>query len=232
MILKYMKKRGFQNNNITIQFTNNQFITLSIIIIIIILIIVCFFIYYSSLIIQNKKNTTKCLNEKIIIVEEEQSMKKNPYEYSNGYGYFSKPNNSYTNLSNDVLLNPYVPPLKDNRYIQSMGNCGGIPININTSSIDTNYRQIGILISLNDKEKKILPLMGKPLFSNRYKWNYFTQEEKNNVKLPIIYKKKSCTSDYGCDEIYNNDIVFVKGYNNSFRVEMYDNETMRYLPFI
>jgi lipid-A-disaccharide synthase-like uncharacterized protein len=227
-----MKKRGFQNNNITIQFTNNQFITLSIIIIIIILIIVCFFIYYSSLIIQNKKNTTKCLNEKIIIVEEEQSMKKNPYEYSNGYGYFSKPNNSYTNLSNDVLLNPYVPPLKDNRYIQSMGNCGGIPININTSSIDTNYRQIGILISLNDKEKKILPLMGKPLFSNRYKWNYFTQEEKNNVKLPIIYKKKSCTSDYGCDEIYNNDIVFVKGYNNSFRVEMYDNETMRYLPFI
>jgi len=225
-----MKKRGFQNNNITIQFTNNQFITLSIIIIIIILIIVCFFIYYSSLIIQNKKNTTKCSNEKIIIVEEERSM--NPHEYSNGYGYFVKPNNSYTNLSNDVLLNPYVPPLKDNRYIQSMGNCGGIPININTSSIDTNYRQIGILISLNDKEKKILPLMGKPLFSNRYKWNYFTQEEKNNVKLPIIYKKKSCTSDYGCDEIYNNDVVFVKGYNNSFRVEMYDNETMRYLPFI
>jgi lipid-A-disaccharide synthase-like uncharacterized protein len=229
-----MKKRGFQNNNnITIQFTNNQFITLSVIIIIIILIIVGFFIYYSSLIIQNKKNRTtlrKYANEKIIIVEEE---KKNPhYEYLNGYGYFSKPNNSYTNLSNDVLLNPYVPPLKDNRYIQSMGNCVGVPININTSSIDTNYRQIGILISLNDKEKKILPLMGKPLFSNRYKWNYFTQEEKNNVKLPIIYKKKSCTSDYGCDEIYNNDVVFVKGYNNSFRVEMYDNETIRYLPFI
>jgi len=132
----------------------------------------------------------------------------------------------------DVLLNPYDAPLRDDRIIQSRG--GFIPINVPTQSIDTNYRQVGILTRVKGKEKEtILPLMGRPLFTNRDKWNFYTMNDSNNaVKLPIIFKGRSCTSEYGCDNLYNGDIVFVEGYNEAFKVTAYDNQVMRYIPFI
>jgi hypothetical protein len=133
-------------------------------------------------------------------------------------------------FSEDVLLNPYDAPLRDDRYIQNRG--GLIPINIPTQSIDTNYRQVGILTRIKGKET-ILPLMGRPLFTNRDKWNFYTMNDSNiMIKLPITYKGRSCTSEYGCDNLYNGDIVYVEGFNDAFKVTAYDNQTMRYIPFI
>ena len=80
-----------------------------------------------------------------------------------------------------------------------MGDPRGIPINIATRSVDTSYRQVGILKRLNGKEM-VLPLIGRPLFTNRDKWNFYTLNE-NNVKLPITFKQRSCTGEYGCDNI-------------------------------
>jgi hypothetical protein len=57
-------------------------------------------------------------------------------------------------------------------------------------------------------------------------------ESKNNIKLPIISNGKSCTGEHGCDELYENDIVYVEGYNEPFKITMYDNNIMRYLPFV
>ena len=132
----------------------------------------------------------------------------------------------------DVLLNPYDAPLRDDRFIQSRG--GFIPINVPTQSIDTNYRQVGILTRVKGKDSEtILPLMGRPLFTNRDKWNFYTMNDSNNsVRLPIIFKGRSCTSEYGCDNLYNGDIVYVEGYNESFKVTAYDNQVMRYIPFM
>lgn len=114
----------------------------------------------------------------------------------------------------DVLRNPYDPPLR-------------MPINVPTQSIDASYRQVGILTNGNH----ILPLMGRPLFTNRDKWNFYTMTDKSNmIKLPILYKGKNCTGEYGCQNVYSNDEVHVEGYNDTFQVTMYENDTLRYIP--
>lgn len=139
-------------------------------------------------------------------------------------------------LMGDVLLNPYQPPLRDDRYFPiGLGGCFGgsgggvLPINVPTQSVNTSYRQVGILT----RGDTILPLMGKPLFSNRDKWNFYTMNDKNNmIKLPLSNKGKSCTSEFGCDNIYNGDTVYVEGYNDAFKATVYDNQVMQYIPFL
>lgn len=139
--------------------------------------------------------------------------------------------------SNDVLLNPYAPPLR-NENIGPVFMPRAVPINVSTNigavSPDTNYRQVGILTPINgSKKNSILPLMGRPVFVNRNKWQYYTiSDQHNNVKIPISRKGKSCTNEYGCDYIYNGDTVYAEGYNEVFKATVYDNDTMRYLPFL
>ena len=131
---------------------------------------------------------------------------------------------------NDVLLNPYDPPLRDDSYYQNFDIRMPVPINIKTQgAYNTNYRQVGVLTRINGKET-ILPLMGRPLIANRDKWNFYTMTDKNNmIKLPITVNGKSGTSEYGCDNVYNDDTVFVQGYNDGFKVTTYDNDSMRYM---
>jgi hypothetical protein len=143
--------------------------------------------------------------------------------------------NSYSNsISNneDVLLNPYTPPLKNDMYNTNINHLKGMPINIATQGYEGNYRQIGILTRINGEET-MLPLLGRPLITNRDKWQYYCMNDKNNaIKLPISSNGKSCTSEYGCDSLYNGDTVYVEGYNDAFKVTMYENNTMRYIPHL
>lgn len=146
--------------------------------------------------------------------------------------FFTRPNYGYTNLPGDVLMNPYVPPLRDERYLVPEGR---IPINISTNigAVDTSYRQVGIMTPLNGNNSKILPLMGRPLFVNRDKWQYYTMSDQNNsIKLPVSRNGRSCTNEYGCDKIYNGDTLYVEGYKEAFSITIYDNDTIRYLPFL
>jgi len=139
-----------------------------------------------------------------------------------------RPGFGYSERANDILMNPYEPPLRDDSVYVSRG----MPINIPTQSVDSTYRQVGILTRENGEEM-ILPLMGKPLFTNRDKWNFYTMSDKNAmIKLPVSNKNKSCTNEYGCDNIYNGDTVYVEGYNDSFKATIYDNNVMRYIPFL
>jgi hypothetical protein len=155
------------------------------------------------------------------------------------FGLFSRPSYSYSNLPGDVLMNPYVPPLRDERYLVpelAMVPPGRVPINISTNpgAVDTAYRQMGILTPLNrSSADKILPLMGRPLFTNRDKWQYYTMSDQNNsVKLPIRFKGRNASNEYGVDKIYNGDVVYVEGYQKAFKVTEYENDTIKYLPFI
>lgn len=153
-------------------------------------------------------------------------------DVSSLFGLFPRPSYSFSNVQNDVLMNPYAPPLKDERVIMTNDVRGGIPINVNTRAVDTNYRQVGLLKRMNGQEM-LLPLMGRPLYVGRDKWQYYTMSDSNNqIKLPVSFKSKSCTSEYGCNEISNGDTVYVDGLNATFQVTMYDNATMRYLPFV
>lgn len=154
------------------------------------------------------------------------------------------PSYPYNNLAappvpGDVLLNPYVPPLRDERYFLPQINViprGTVPINISTNvgAVDTNYRQVGILNPANKPNKdNVLPLMGRPIFTNRDKWQYYTiGNQFNSVKLPIIVKGKSGLNEYGVDKLFNGDTIYIEGLNDVYRATIYDNDTIKYLPFI
>lgn len=181
-------------------------------ILLIIFVILIFFIYINS------KDNSKKISNNINIDQQQPSS-------SFGLGYL--PSWPYNNLQ-DVLINPYTPPLKDERYL--------VPINISTNvgAVNSEYRQIGIMTPLNGLTKdNILPLMGRPLFTTRDKWQYYTiSNQHNNVKLPISFKGRSALNDYGVDQIYSGDTVYVEGYNDAFKVTTYETDTIRYLPSI
>jgi hypothetical protein len=141
------------------------------------------------------------------------------------FGIFNHPSN--------VFLNPHAPPLKTNGmyHPNNSSDPRGIPINIETQSTNSNYSQMGVLTRENGKET-ILPLMGRVLISNRSKWQYYTISDKSNVKLPIYHKNKNSTNEYGCDELFNGDKVYVEGYRDTFVVSIYENSAPRYIPYL
>jgi hypothetical protein len=140
---------------------------------------------------------------------------------------------SWPNFNQDPLLNPYTPPLRDESYFRIPAM---IPINISTNpgAVDTNYRQLGLLTPTHGETKdNILPLMGRPLYTNRDKWQYYsTSNQNNNVKLPVSRSGRSCTNEYGCDKLYNGDTVYIEGANETYKVTVYDNNVIKYLPFV
>ena len=138
----------------------------------------------------------------------------------------------------------------------TLGTAGpGIPINMATNTgatVNTSYQQIGLLTKADpDNRSKpgsntgsnsgsgsssdpvIMPLMGKPLFTSRDKWLFYTISDKNNaMKLPIIIKGRNALSEIGVDNVYTGDTVYVQGYNDQFKVTLYENSTPQYIPFI
>lgn len=203
------------------------------VLVIIIVFVLGFFIYTNS-----KQNII--VNDNIIIKENQESPSSN-FGFNFGLSW------PYTNLPKDVLLNPYDAPYSDQRYFVSnqlrippaaIAMQRGVPINVSTNigatPTDTSYRQMGIMTPLNGVSKdNILPVMGRPLFTNRDKWQYYTiSNQHNNIKLPISFKGRSALNDNGVDQIFSGDTVYVEGYNDAFKTTIYENDTIRYLPFL
>ena len=150
-------------------------------------------------------------------------------------GFNFMPNYPYNNLPS--YDNPLSPPLRDERYFVpelTVAPRNAVPINVSTTAVDTSYRQVGILTPLNGSSKdNILPLMGRPLFTRRSLWQYYTiSNQHNNVKLPVSVKGKSGLNENGVDEIFSDDTVYVEGYNEPFKITKYENDTIKYLPFL
>ena len=197
---------------------------------VVILVILVFYIIYSSLFKQkieiNNNNTHP--TEKIVVKE------------NSGFNsWFGMPNFPYNNLASDVLLDPYAAPLRDERYIIPQLNMippGRVPINISTNigAVDTTYRQLGILTPLKGTSKdNVLPLMGRPVFSNRDMWQYYCiSNQHNNVKLPIRVNGKNASNEYGVNKLFGGDIVYVEGANEPYKTTIYENDVIKYLPFI
>lgn len=148
-------------------------------------------------------------------------------------GLYPRPGYTFSNVENDVLLNPYQAPLRDNRIFPNYNlSPNRVPINVPTQSYNSSYRQVGILTRIGDKET-ILPLLGRPLITNRDKWNFYTLSETNNLlKLQISHKGRNCMSQNGCDDLYTGDTVKVDGHNDSFKVTTYENNYPEYIPYI
>ena len=147
-----------------------------------------------------------------------------------------------TNISSrhDIFNDPYAPPLKENGYFFYSGSSDirgqppiHVPVNIETRGLSTQYGQVGILTNTGRSDNLILPLMGRRHMNGRDKWLYYTISNTGslNTKLPISVKGKSCTSDLGCDEIFNGDVVYVEGYKDTFRATIYENMLYKYIPY-
>jgi len=122
--------------------------------------------------------------------------------------YLQPPIQTQIQLPNmDTLRDPYAPPMR--------------------MEMRESYSQIGILT----RDELILPLMGRQYMRGRDKWQYYTISNTGNLntKLPVSVKGKSCTSEYGCDQIMNGDQIYVEGYNNTFNATVYENNMFRYM---
>jgi hypothetical protein len=133
-----------------------------------------------------------------------------------------------------AIDDPYSPPLKtDGEFLPPSRVLyeSQIPINIETRGLPLGYTQLGILTRDNN-DNMILPLMGRRLMSGRDKWQYYTISNTGslNTKLPIKIKGKNCISEYGCDPLYSGDTVFVEGYKDVFSATVYDNSLFSYIP--
>jgi hypothetical protein len=135
------------------------------------------------------------------------------------------------------VINPLLPP--ERSYVSTYG----IPINIPSRGPFQAYQQVGILskenivdpdkIPGNNNESNILPLFGRPTYNGSNRWNYYTSSDKfQSVKLPINIDNRKCTDDLGCDELRDGDMVTIPSYNGRFKVEIYDFDKPRYIPFV
>ena len=199
-------------------------------------IIICFFVIFylihSSL--SNKIQINNNPTDKVVIKE---TTREN--NMGVGIGRFGIPNYPYNNLATDVLLDPYAAPLRDERYIIPPVNIipnNTIPINVSTNigAVDTTYRQVGILTPVRGTSKdNVLPLMGRPVFTNRDMWQYYCiSNQHNNVKLPIKVRGKNALNEYGVNQIFDKDVVYVEGSNEAYKTTIYENNVIKYLPFI
>lgn len=139
----------------------------------------------------------------------------------------------FKNQLQSVFNNPHVMPQRENSpFPKTTSDPRDLPINVKTQGFDAQFRQVGLL-TRNKGGETMLPLMGRPLQTNRDKHQFYTMNDKHNmIKLPLSKNGKSCTSEYGCDDLYNGDTVFVEGYKDTFNVTMYENNGPRYLPFV
>lgn len=113
----------------------------------------------------------------------------------------------YTTEPKDTLLNPYSPPLQYNE--------------------NHKYKQIGFLKS-ETHNKKLFPLLGKPLHYRRDKWYYYTIYD--NIKVPVFVNNRDCSTESGCDSLNNGDIINIDGINDIFVCSLYRNNTLSYNP--
>ena len=149
------------------------------------------------------------------------------------------------NKDHERIINPLLPPERRNHYIDKSAYevSHGVPINIPTRGYHGGAMQIGALYKqeTSDDDSKIgqnnepviIPLFGHPTYNGSNKWMYYTSTDKfNQVKLPISNKNRQCNSEYGCDELYDGDIVQVPAYNGEFKVNKYEYDKPRYIPHI
>ena len=131
-------------------------------------------------------------------------------------------------ITNHKSVNQESVPLALNTY--HLGETERVPINIPTSTVEENYSQVGFITRMSGDET-ILPLYGRYIYRRRDKQQYYTFSDKNqSVRLPVTYEGKSCMSEYGCNSLTNGDVVYVDGYNDSFKVTLYENQNLTYIP--
>ena len=187
-----------------------------------VLLIFVTYLYYTS--IRQNADSKQIKNTNVMVIPPTQTISTYPLAIS---------------ARRDPFNDPYSPPLKNDGifFPPDSGDIRGVvglPINMQTRGFSSGYSQIGILTRQNGSGDMILPLMGRRIMNGRNKLQYYTISNTGNVntKLPVSVNGKSCSNEYGCDEISNSDNVYVEGYNDIFKATIYENGLFSYIPAI
>jgi hypothetical protein len=143
-------------------------------------------------------------------------------------------NNLGKSASSSTMMEPPENHMYESGMIRTFPDVRG-PVNIATRGTNQSYSQIGILTRPGiNGETLILPLMGRLLDTGRNKMQYYTISNTGNMntKLPVSKDGRSCTGEYGCDEIFNGDTIYVEGYADTFKATIYENSRFNYIPNI
>lgn len=148
-------------------------------------------------------------------------------------GMFFRNDIPTTGISSIMIANNDIrgPAISNQSISTNTISTNAIPINIQTRGFSASYSQIGILTRSNGGDM-ILPLMGRRIMNGRNKLQYYSISNTGNMntKLPVSVNGRSCSGEYGCDEISNGDMVYVEGYNDTFRATVYENGLFSYIP--
>ena len=112
------------------------------------------------------------------------------------------------------ILNPPVPIIVDESNIA--------PNNIVVTNSSKNKQQIGVLYKIYGTNNEIYPLFRRPARRNMNQYDYYTLQGPYGVQVPVVTKNK-------IDQLDTNDVVFLKGYPEPFRVTIYENDIPSYI---
>jgi hypothetical protein len=124
-----------------------------------------------------------------------------------------------------------MPPQNDSLMLSGAIPNGAVPVNIESRGPSPAYTQVGILTRGSGGDL-IIPLMGRRIMRDKMQYYTISNTGNMNTKLPISKNGKSCTGEYGCDEVYDGDTVFVEGYSDTFRATIYENSRFNYIPYL
>ena len=108
-----------------------------------------------------------------------------------------------------------------------VGDHGGLlvsspEINIRTRGPEMNYQQQGILYRDAEDGGGVLGLYGRQKYPGSSQWEYLVRDKSlEDIKIPLDQKK----------ELDDNEEVSVKGLGSGYKVQLYDNEELKYLPW-
>lgn len=106
-------------------------------------------------------------------------------------------------------------------------------LDIPTRGYPDNYTQFGVLVKdhKHDHDHKnseninqIIRLFGRQIYPGSNRYEYYTMITSGNdlIKIPVYNKRR--------DELYEDDIIYVKELNDSYRVQLYKYDAPRYYP--
>ena len=99
------------------------------------------------------------------------------------------------------------------------------PVFVSTRGPLGEPQQVGILYKVFGDENDTIPLFGRRKYSNERTWEYYTLLGNYGSKVPVVTKNKH-------DELGTNDIVFIKGRKDAYRVTIYETDYPQYIPYI
>jgi hypothetical protein len=125
------------------------------------------------------------------------------------------------------------------------GYSRGMDINVKTRAQDS-YQQVGVLYKTssvntsssintpgNNTDTSVLPLFGRRVYKGSNMWNYYTSTSDHSiVKLALHINGENCTKERGCSELTNGSSVNVDALNGTYKVEIYEYDAPRYIPYI